>query len=364
MTLPLPAPARLPVPSGVSVVGATLALAASGGVIFAALHLPLAWMLGAMSATTGAALAGMRVAVPPGLRAAMMAVLGVMLGASFAPDILARARLWPWSLGVLVPYVLLTTVTGWIYLRRKRGMDRLTAWFTAAPGGLSEMVTVGSALGGDARTIALAHALRILLVVALVPLALRVWSGQPLPVAPSPLAALTGGAAMALPDLAESLWLLACGLTLIPARRFGVPAGALMVPLFSSAAVHISGLATGRPPGALVVVAQVVVGAAIGCRFAGCDAALMRRTLGSAAALSLGMLGTSLALALVLAPATAAEVPVLLLAFAPGGVAEMCLVAFGLGLDVTFVSTHHLVRVLVIILAIPAAGRWLLRHSA
>lgn len=350
--------------TGAGTMAITLALAGIGGTGFALLRLPLAWMLGAMAAATVAALCRVRVAIPGGLRAAMMAVLGVMLGASFTPDILARARLWPWSLGALIPYVLLTTLAGWLYLHRRRGVDRVTAWFTAAPGGLNEMVTVGTALGGDSRAIALAHALRILLVVALVPVILGLWSGQPPPAMAVPISALTFASVpplAALPDAGEMLWLLACGATLFPAQHLRLPAGALMAPLLASAVVHIAGLATGQPPGLLVVAAQVVVGAAIGCRFTGSDVRLLARTLPAAALLALGMLGIGFVLAVALSPHTAVPVPVLVLAFAPGGVTEMCLVALGLGLDVTFVSTHHLVRVLVIILAIPAAGRWLAR---
>ena len=39
--------------------------------------------------------------------------------------------------------------------------------------------------------------------------------------------------------------------------------------------------------------------------------------------------------------------------FAPGGVAEMTLISLALGIDVAFVSTHHLVRVVFMVTAAP-----------
>ena len=51
----------------------------------------------------------------------------------------------------------------------------------------------------------------------------------------------------------------------------------------------------------------------------------------------------------------------LLLAFVPGGIAEMGLVALALGQDVAFVSTHHVARVVLVIMLAPLAFRLLRR---
>jgi hypothetical protein len=47
----------------------------------------------------------------------------------------------------------------------------------------------------------------------------------------------------------------------------------------------------------------------------------------------------------------------LILAFAPGGLAEMTLVSLALGIDTAFVSTHHLFRMLILVLGAPFALR-------
>ncbi|WP_157934734.1 AbrB family transcriptional regulator [Microvirga ossetica] len=46
------------------------------------------------------------------------------------------------------------------------------------------------------------------------------------------------------------------------------------------------------------------------------------------------------------------QVP-LLLAYSPGGLAEMSLVALSLGIEVAFVAAHHIVRVFIVMLAAP-----------
>ena len=67
----------------------TLALGIPGGALFYLLQLPLPWMLGAMAATTIAAISGVRVALMPSLRLVFVAILGVMLGSAFTPEVVA-----------------------------------------------------------------------------------------------------------------------------------------------------------------------------------------------------------------------------------------------------------------------------------
>ena len=45
----------------------------------------------------------------------------------------------------------------------------------------------------------------------------------------------------------------------------------------------------------------------------------------------------------------------LVLAFAPGGLAEMSLIALALGVDPAFVSSHHVVRIFLVVVLAPLA---------
>ena len=146
-----------------------LVIGTAGGWTANYFQVPLAWMLGAMCATTVAAMSGLPVALPVVFRLAMMAVLGVMLGSGFAPEILSRLGDWAVSLIGLVFYTLIATGVVAVFLRKVAGYDPITAYFSAAPGGLSEMVTVGAQNGGDERVISLTHTSRILLVVMSLP---------------------------------------------------------------------------------------------------------------------------------------------------------------------------------------------------
>ena len=61
-------------------VALTLAVGSVGALFFQVLSLPLPWLLGALTATIAASLAGAPVEIRPGLRRYLVCILGVMLG--------------------------------------------------------------------------------------------------------------------------------------------------------------------------------------------------------------------------------------------------------------------------------------------
>jgi len=66
---------------------------------------------------------------------------------------------------------------------------------------------------------------------------------------------------------------------------------------------------------------------------------------------------------LVASPLVATTPAALLLALAPGGVAEMCLVAVALHIDPAFVATMHMVRMACVLLAAQPLFRLLVRSG-
>jgi membrane AbrB-like protein len=331
-----------------------LVIGTAGGWIANHFQVPLAWMLGAMIATTLAAMTGLPVALPVVFRMAMMAVLGVMLGSGFAPEILHRLGDWTISLIGLAVYTMIATGVVAVFLRKVAGYDPITAFFSAAPGGLSEMVLVGAEKGGDERVISLTHTSRILLVVLALPFLLQLIFGYtpgPRPSAGIPLVE-------ARPF--DMLVLTFCGIAgYVLARLARLPAAAILGPMLFSAAFHLSGLTAAKPPTELVAAAQVVVGTTIGCRFAGVGMKLVGRTLLASVGSTVILVGGGLLFAVLLHPITGLPTIGIFLAFAPGGVAEMSLIALALSIDAALVATHHIVRIFLIVVCTPLLFRFL-----
>jgi membrane AbrB-like protein len=331
----------------------TLILGGAGGVLFHELHMPLPWMIGALVFTVIASLSGAPLVRPKRLRLYMVPVLGVMLGAGFTPEAIRHATEWIASLSMLLVYAIGITAMVSYYLVKVAKWDAATSYFSASPGGFGEMALLGEAMGADDRKISLNHSVRIMLTVLIIPFWFKFFEGYQ----PGNMGALGNMADIRLKDAAI---LIACAVVgFYVARRLRFPAAQLLGPTLVSAIVHMMGLTEARPPQEIVALAQVVIGAAIGCRFLGISLRQMFGTMTQAAGITLFMLGAAYAGAWVVSQFTGIPVNTLWLAFAPGGLAEMTLISLSLGIDVAFVSVHHMVRVIFLVSMAPIAFKLL-----
>lgn len=322
-----------------------LCIGTAGGFCFYLLHLPLPWMIGAMVFTTIASASGLPLAFSFRLRAIMMVVLGVMLGSAFTPELLDRLLGWSLSIAIMLLYVLVGTTIVQIYLMKVGGYDRTTAFFAAAPGGLTEMILSGGQMGGDERLISLSHGIRILLIAIFVSFGFRLFGGY------YPSGSGTIGEPLLSVAPLDLAILAAAGIVgYFGAKPLRLAAGVLLGPMVISAVLHFLGVTASRPPVELVATAQIVLGSAIGSRFAGTP----RRMIGRALLLSLGatamLLAVTAAFALTIAALLDLPRSQVLLGYAPGGIAEMSLIALSLGVDPAFVSTHHVARIFMIVM--------------
>ena len=337
-------------------IATALAIGILGGSVFVWLKMPLPWMIGAAVFVSVAALAGVRVAPRIPGRDIMFAVLGVLMGAAIRPDTFDHAELWTISLGGMIVFVLVVSAVIAAVLMRC-GYDRITAYFSSVPGGLSEMILLGGQAGGDDRVIALIHSIRITLTVLVIGAWYRLVHGYQ-PNASSALGgiadvtAIDGGALIAVAIIG---WFVG--------TRFRLPGGTFLGPMIISAAAHGFGLTKAVPPSELISCAQLVVGTAIGCRFNGTSVKEFRKALVMGVVSAIGLLALAVLAAIPLAPLVGLPFEALLLAFAPGGLTEMSLISMTLGIDPAFVTSHHLFRLVLILMIAPMLFRWLAQRG-
>ncbi len=331
-------------------IAVALCLGTLGGSVFLVLTMPLPWMLGAMTFNTVAAVAKAPVLPPMRVRPYVVTILGVMLGSGFTPDILDQAGAWLLSFSFLFVYLAACGLLVVPFYKKVGGFDNVTAYFSGMPGGLNEMLLIGKEMGGDDRRIALAHASRILVVVCLIAFWFRFVAGYELGDRSQfgvPFAEIPAG---------ELVILAVCALVgFFGAKRLRLPAPHLLGPMLVSALVHVTGIVHSPPPNELVIVAQIVLGTVIGCRFLGSPARAVGRALLLSFGASVIMLAVTAGFAVGfhgLFQQTAEQV---LLAYSPGGLAEMSLVALAMNAEVAYVASHHMVRIIMVIIAAPLA---------
>ena len=322
-----------------------LILAGLAGWAAATLNLPLPWMLGPLFVVALLRVAGLRLEALPGGRQAGQWAIGTALGLYFTPVVLAE-------LDRHLPAILLmagvSLLTGFAAARLIEAWGRVsvaTAFFSGLPGGASEMVVLAEKRAAQLDRVAAAQALRVMLVVSIVPFVLHHGAS---PGHDSFRALNTAVDWLHFPLLLAAA---ALGIGLFTALRIAnawVLGPLAVIGGLTAASVPLSGL-----PPALVNGGQLLLGVALGARFSPEFFRAAPRFLGiSALATGLTLL-LSAGFVLALGALTALPVPSLLLAASPGGMAEMSITAREMQLSVPLVTATHVLRVILLTVLAP-----------
>lgn len=328
-----------------------LAGACAGGAVFAFAGLPMPWLLGAIAGTACVAMGGARVRMPVVYRNIVLIVLGLMIGSTLKPGTLDHLSQWPVSLAAVVVYVAAVTVSQYLFLRRIGRYDAVTAYFSAAPGGFMAMTVIGGEFGGRERSIALNHAVRIVLVVFIIVIGYHLLIGY----GPGNAQSYVRMTALSPAQLAG---LCVTGMAGAGAGRLlRIPGAYMLGPLVAAAAAQLTGLLHTPVPTAPILVAEVVLGSSIGAQFSGVAMSELGRGFLIALTSTVFMLALSGCFSVVLHEITGLDLAALMLAFAPGGMSGISLIALALGIEPAFVTVHNMVRVLLILLVGPLLFR-------
>lgn len=324
---------------------ATMLLAALAGAACEHLRVPLPWMIGPLSATALAGIAGLPVCSWGPMRSAGQWAIGTSLGLYFNPGVLAATlRLAP-VLALGIAWALLMGWAFYRYLAARSGArgeaDHATAWFAASIGGASEMAVLGERHGGLVDRIAAAHALRVLIVVGTIPFALTglgVHGIDPTP---------PGGGVVQAGGLAVLAALTMAGALLM--HRTGLPNPWVLGPLLVATLLTASGIELSSIPRSLSNAGQLCIGIALGTRFTPDFVRSAPRWMLSVALGTVAMILASALFAAGLSRLAGLHWASVLLGTSPGGIAEMCITAKVLQLGVPVVTAFHVTRYIVVL---------------
>lgn len=324
----------------------TIAAGSAGGVLLHFAGLPAAWLTGSMFVVLVLAVRGVPVVIPDSLRFVIYMILGVQIGSGFSPETIDRVMAWPLSIAGLGIAMLLVICSSAAFLATLAKWNRPTALYASVPGALSYVLALSMRSSADVRLVMFAQLLRLVALLAILPSLLTV-SMRP-PALPAPLPT----------SLLELAILLAAGTLLaFLLEKRKLPAGALLGGMIASALLHLFDVAHGQIPPALLIPAQIVLGALIGTRFVDTDLGFLKKALAPSMGAFLIAVFLSTAAALIVAWSLHLPAGQVVVAFAPGGIEAMTILAVVLGLDPAFVATHQLVRFFGLALFLPLIAK-------
>jgi membrane AbrB-like protein len=323
-----------PKPKPLAIVSLLLAIGAGWAGYQA--QVPLAWVLGPMIATAACSIGGLSVYAPVAGRRFGQLTIGTSIGLTISSTVLATIVQW---LPVMVGTALVAMLTGAflsIPYAKLAGIDRKTAYFAMMPGGMSEMSNIGARAGAEAEPIALAQALRVAMLVLMIP---------PLIIALDIHGSILDRSEATMLGAGQTLTALVLGMAGVGLAQLARLNNPWMIgAVVCTGAAAASALLVGRIPVWLFYFGQFMIGLAIGARFKRENVLRLPRLFGSSVLFVVLLSGALSLYAFGLSRLTGLDLATAALGSAPGGFAEMSVTAQTLHLSVGFVTAFHVVR--------------------
>jgi uncharacterized protein len=265
---------------------------------------------------------------------------------------------------MLVLSVFFSLVSGFILWKFSQS-DMLTSFFATAPGGIVVMPSLAEDVGANTAVVSIIQTMRVFLVVLIVPILASSW------VSPSDTLT-TPIISTAIDRQFEMTHLL--GTILLGFASWGgyyvgkflkLPAPILVGGMLGVAVTQSTyQWITGSElifwwPATIMILSQILIASSIGSRFQKNMFNNLVKTVLIAFISTIGLIIAMLICAYFVSEITGISLITSILAFAPGGVAEMAATSVILGADSTFVVAVQVLRIVAVILILPPLFRFL-----
>lgn len=354
-------------------------LSSIGGLLLSLTGLGIGWMIGTIVL---AAFLSFRqpawleiTSVPNGLPSYWLKLgqllLAVELGRNINLSVLQTfSENWLTITIMLVLSIIFSLISGVIVWKFSQ-TDMITSFFATAPGGVATMPGIADEVGANTAVVSIIQTMRIFLVVLIIPFIASSWIATPVDQTLSTnLLSATSHAEFEWGQLVGTaiLVLTAWGGSFV-GKLLKFPAPLLVGGMVCVAIVQsLISIFLGHDlfvwwPASIMIISQVFIASSIGSRFQRSMFIGIGRTVKIAFVSTIGLIIVMFACAFLVTEATGITLLTSVLAFAPGGVAEMATTAVVLHADSTFVVTVQVLRIVVVILILPPFFRLLNRRD-
>ena len=338
--------------SKIQIISITIFIGILGGITFNLLLFPLPWVLGPAFSIAIFTLFGNDVHVPQKLRDPFVGIIGIWLGQSFSSSIFHELNDWLISIMFLFLYVPIAFIITYVFLYKILKVPRVEAFFISSPGGLLEMALGAEECGANSKKVGLIHIIRIFITVFTIPTLILLvfpesFERQPM-----------------WPSFHGSIVDCFIILVLIPSGIFfgtiiKLPGKRLFGPLILSAVFHMTEIIDLDAPIIIFILAQLIVGSFFGSNMHGLNWKIARNYVGIAIGIVMSLTVCMIPFIVFLFFLIGAKPEAIILAFAPGGIQEMGLVASSLDIKPAFVVTHHFFRLLIVLIILAIAQKYI-----
>ncbi len=316
------------------------------------IHLPAAVLLGSMGSAVLVASFEGKIGTPKWLFAIAQGLVGCLVARSVgqAGVLSTITGQWPIFLFGVCSVILFAAGLGAL-LSRLKILPGTTAIWGSSPGAATVMVLMSESFGGDIRLVAVMQYLRVVFVGIAASVVARLWTAS----GASASVAMDWFPAVAAASLLETLALAVLGAYV--GVKSKMPAGALLVPMIAGVALSTSHVLEITLPPWLLAGCYALVGWSIGLRFTRDVVLYAARLLPRIAASIVTLIALCGGLAYVLHAVAGTDPLTAYLATSPGGADSVAIIASSSKVDVPFVMSMQIARMLFLMVVGPSLAR-------
>lgn len=290
-------------------------------------------------------------------------ILGIELGQKINLSFLHIFKeYWMTIILMLLLSIFFSLLSGFLLWKYSK-TDMLTSFFGTAPGGLSAMPGIAEEVGANTAVVSIIQTMRVFLVILTIPIFVSLWASNPVNHFTLPAQTVSPF------EFEKLLWTLvligiAYGGYLL-GKYLKFPAPWLIGSMVAVAVVQSFGsLYMGHDmvswwPHVVITLSQIFIAASIGSRFHKSMFIGLKQTLIIAFLSTIGLIFSMIMCAIFVSKVTGIALITAVLAFAPGGIAEMTTTSVVLNADSTFVIAVQVLRIIIVCVILPPFFRLL-----
>ena len=326
-------------------IGLTLLIGFLGAGLASLFGVPAPALLGSTFAVSAASFLGLPMKMSHLLRNIAFTTIGCSLGTGITPEILDNAAKWPLSLVVLTLLLLLIMFGTSQILMRFFGHSKETAVLSTSPGALSFSLALAESGIGDLKVVSVLQGLRLLLITLCLPVILTLVGEE---------GQFSLNAAPVWLSYEQSLILMVAVYALgILGTRFKIPAAFILIGMLLSGTLHATEYLIGKMPQEILYVGFTITGAVVGSRFSAITRSDLKGLVIAAFTIFIVSSLMTATVAYFMSGFLGVPFGQIWISYASGGVEAMAAMALSLDYDPAFVATHHVYRILFLILTLP-----------
>ena len=330
-----------------------ISLGILGGFLAYQIGIPLPWMLGPLLFIGLFCALNLEIELPKKPLPSFRALLGCVVGTNFTNDIFKNIEQIGFSLFLLPLFVISMIFCTYFVLKKVMNYDKKTSLMGSMPGGLNEMVLLVSEIGGNERIVTLLNTTRIILVVTFASVLTHLFAEDVIN---------QNTEIVYFSDFIDlPLIFLISFLGFFIGKLLSIPGYSIVGPMLFSGFLHAFDVISLTPNILLVIGIQIYLGSNLGLYFKGIKSQEFFGPI-KAGVFSTFISLIPLSLFIYTLNSFGFNFLSLILSYAPGGQAEMCILTLSIGGDIVFVSIHHVIRVFFVLFLATFLKKYLLRN--